>query len=168
MIARLCVVFGISHNLQRGFPFCSEEALSRFQRRLDILYGRYGFKCVIEEFNTDALNEAKIAETSVQLFAKRIGVEHSFCDPTAKERDELGIQSENSAKINFEFSMNPTTTLEKIIFDANDKREKYWLEVVERQAKFPLLFVCGENHINSFEKKLIGIGACVCETSIFD
>jgi hypothetical protein len=64
--------------------------------------------------------------------AKDEGLSHIFCDPNCSQREALGISKENT----------PSDI---------EKREKEWLRRLQSPT-YPVLFVCGANHVGSFAR----------------
>jgi hypothetical protein len=63
--------------------------------------------------------------------AKKENLFHILCDPTCSERQALGISKENTPS-------------------DDEKREKEWLRRLMQSCRYPVLFVCGANHVCSF------------------
>jgi hypothetical protein len=63
--------------------------------------------------------------------AKKENLFHILCDPTCSERQALGISKENTPS-------------------DDEKREKEWLRRLMQSCRYPVLVVCGANHLCSF------------------
>ena len=77
-------------------------------------------------------------ETVLEQFSKAKGIEHRFCDPDSKEREELGIE------------VDPTKQTES---DWR-KREQVWLSRIADCKHRRVLFVCGDDHYDAFAQLL--------------
>lgn len=92
------------------------------------------FALLAEEFSDEALKMAEASQTTLQQFATAKGIEHRFCDPNLSERNGRGIG------------------------DDHDERERFWLERIDDSKDRDILFVCGDDHFDSFAAKLIAAG----------
>jgi hypothetical protein len=71
--------------------------------------------------------------------AEELGIQHLFVEPSFAERERLGI-TEIGHPVDFE------------------KRERYWLKEIMSLKEFPVLFVLGAGHIESFTALAEGSG----------
>jgi hypothetical protein len=63
--------------------------------------------------------------------AEEENLSHILCDPTRSERQALNISKDNTPS-------------------DDKKRETEWLRRLVQSCRFPVLFVCGANHVCSF------------------
>jgi hypothetical protein len=94
-----------------------------------------GISILAEEFSDEAKRKWKVSESTLEQLAKAKGIEHRFCDPTAVQREENRIEQSDS-----------------------DKREQFWLSRIQDCKKRNVLFFCGDDHVETFGKKLIAGG----------
>ena len=95
----------------------------------------FNISILAEEFSEEAKTKWGVSETTLEQFGKAKGIEHRFCDPTPFEREENGIEQSDS-----------------------DEREQFWLSRIQDCKNKNVLFVCGDDHFESFGKKLIAAG----------
>jgi hypothetical protein len=95
----------------------------------------FGISVLAEEFNDEGKKKWRVSETTLEQIAKAKGIEHRFCEPTAVEKTENEIE-----KSDF------------------DKRERFWLSRIQDCKYKNVLFVCGDDHFESFGKKLSAAG----------
>lgn len=85
-----------------------------------------------EEWFTDLLIENGVTTTISQDIANKYNIEHRFCDPDRNERKEIGWASKNDDHL----------------------RERFWLEKIKDRIDGNIIFVCGADHLKSFNKLL--------------
>ena len=76
-----------------------------------------------------------MGETTLEHIARHKRIEHRFCDPTVAERKENEIEQSDS-----------------------EKREQFWLSRIQDYKNKNVLFVCGDDHFQSFGEKLTAAG----------
>ena len=76
-----------------------------------------------------------VTESTLEELAKANAIEHRFCDPTPVDREENAIEQSDS-----------------------DKREQFWLSRIQNCKNRNVLFVCGDDHVEFFTKKVIAGG----------
>jgi hypothetical protein len=84
---------------------------------------------VAEEFSQALVHTNKAEASTVQEVAARSSIDHLFCDPDAPERETRGIAT-------------------------SAQREAQWLERLRGSAHRCILFVCGDDHVISFQQLL--------------
>ena len=77
-------------------------------------------------------------ETVLEQFSKAKGIEHRLCDPDSKERKALGIEVDPRKETESDWR----------------KREQVWLSRIADCKHRSVLFVCGDNHYDSFAQLL--------------
>lgn len=90
---------------------------------------------IAEEFSLEALEKSNADISTAQYVSKDLGIQHLFCDLTTPERDRLNIGKSD-----------------------HDKREQYWLNCISNYPKNTIIFICGNNHLESFKEKLLAAG----------
>jgi hypothetical protein len=88
---------------------------------------------IAEEFNEDALRKSNTTYCIAREVAAKLGIRHRFCDPTAEERRQHAIFTD-------------------------DQREQFWLMRLSGPKEKDILFICGEDHIESFSRRLTEAG----------
>jgi hypothetical protein len=88
---------------------------------------------IAEEFNQDALGKSNTTYCTAREVAAKLGIRHRFCDPTAEERKQHAIFTD-------------------------DQREQFWLRRLSGPKEEDILFICGDNHIESFSRRLTKAG----------
>jgi len=101
-----------------------------------------GIQILAEEFSDDAKKLWSARETVLEQIATDKGIEHRFCDPDSIEKKELGIE------------LNP----HKETDSDREKRRRVWLCRIGDCKRKRVLFVCGDDHFDSFAEKLSAAG----------
>ena len=102
----------------------------------------------------ESVLKARNAQSSVKFIANELNIEHRFCDAELEVRKSLGIPTEGSEH----FPPEEKRTNFRVL-------ENYWLEQIKDMAGSTIIFVCGAEHIKSFDAllKLNGIKTSIIE-----
>jgi hypothetical protein len=128
--SKLVFILGTSHTLQKGLADAPEGTYGEFQEVIRQAVQRHSVRTIGEEMSLMALGKTV---SLPQKVAAELCVSHVFCDPDEVERPLLGIPIADC----------PATW---------SGRESEWLNRLQSVA-FPVLFVCGANHVDSFCEK---------------
>ena len=114
--------------------------------------GIRNIRAVAEEMNEEALTEKNCTASIPMEIASALQMPHRFCDPNRTERTKLEIRQENEIRIQ---AWLLSTTLSDSELAARVKesyamRERYWLEQLRTLNAWPVLFICGADHVASF------------------
>lgn len=154
-------LIGTSHayqfgeNVVFGDTTCTPEIGTEFRQYLTIAHNLHGIRAFAEEMSLDALAEMGRTVSLPKLVADELSVLHRYCDPTHQEKAQLGVHQDNYIRAEHMFD---EWTREQIDADVlargsvpSDRiRERFWLKRIQELDTWPLLFVCGANHFNSF------------------
>jgi hypothetical protein len=100
--------------------------------------------------STDALAMAGATSSLAQQVAGSLALKHWFVDPDEKERSRLKIESHQDIQLR-RIRQNLPWDLESIKTDsAFSIRELYWLERILENDTWPILMICGADHVSSF------------------
>lgn len=142
-------LIGTNHELQhtaapkRASSEFVDDARRKFMAFLSEAASRVQARSIGEEFALDLLS-ALNAESLCQKVAEQLGISHIFCEPELAQRCELGI---------------PIGGTEAPSVEETDAiREQFWLDQLDQQGREPILFVCGADHVVSFQKRLRDAG----------
>ena len=145
----MVIVVGTSHSIQLGKNGASGEADEQFTAFLESICHRYRVRVVAEEMNTEALAENKRSTSIPQRLATSLKLEHRFCDPNRSERIALGILQENDIRARAFGSGSSEAEIVACVAESHQKRERYWLDQLRALDRWPVLFVCGADHVGS-------------------
>ena len=110
---------------------------------------------IAEEFSDESMlkNEAK-TRTVYDVAVKVGGAEHRYCDPDCSERKSLGIPCRDQIKKKLGIKGLTKQEDEQRIKEEQRKyhriREQYWFESIEDKLHEPIIFVCGDSHVETF------------------
>jgi len=144
------VLIGTSHKYQRP----ANPAEQEFRNLLEQTCKAYEVRAIAEEMSDGALTQRGASQSLCEQIANAKGIAHRYCDPNNEQRQALGIRQEND--IRYEAFRNDwdSDRLEQEIRATYAIRERYWLNQLLDLNCWPVLFVCGANHIKSFCNKL--------------
>jgi len=109
-------------------------------------------KAVHEPFDWETSRQQFDWETELQKFNKAKDIEHRFCDPDSSERKTLGIEVDPKKQTESDWR----------------KREQVWLSRIADCKLRRVLFVCGDNHYDTFAKLLESNGFNVQRGAHYD
>lgn len=149
---RKILVLGTDHGFQREDPKFSNAMHLQFADFLRRTIQDSSIVAVAEENNHEALSEHSREVSVPESIAADLGIPHRHCDPNRQTRSVLGIRQENSIRIqNFPEKVSEDEVQNQL--NASDrKREEYWLQQLLELNSWPVLFICGANHVNPFLK----------------
>jgi len=153
MITRNVVLLGTSHTIQ--LAGIGTNIGVAFFYELKTICARHKTCALAEEMSQFAVTAANMEFTIPYAVARDCGLTHIYVDPDPKQRAILGIEESGFTKLK---SFTQGITDEEITFQlkqADFKREQYWLRQLDELALWPLLFVCGANHVDSFSSLLV-------------
>ncbi|SRR6266446_3218247 len=140
------IVVGTSHTLQR-----TSMELKAF---LEDLCREFKIRAVAEEMSEEALSQhGGVASIPMQV-ARALATSHKLCDPNNAERAKLGIRQETDIRVQAFPSTLPESEVMAALADSNAKREQFWLEQLQNLNVWPVLFICGADHVVSFSQLL--------------
>ena len=146
------VLIGTSHKYQTGGD--KAEAIEQFRHLLISLCSEHGATAIAEEMNQAALAEGDASESIACVVAAKLKLEHQLSDPLPEVREQLGIRAENDIQLQGFCSNWTTEQIKAEVRKSYEIREKYWLNQLRILNSWPLLFVCGANHIEPFSALL--------------
>lgn len=136
MVKRAVHLIGVNHKYQLGpdgaIPVdATPEDFAEFGNLLRAVIARHGIRGIAEEMSLFALRKHFVSGDSFPYrVAIEIGLPHRYCDPDADTRRALSIVSMK-------------------------QREQYWIKELITFDTFPVLFILGADHIDSFEGLLV-------------
>lgn len=140
----MVIVVGTSHTIQT-----TEPALHPF---LENLCQNFNVRAITEEMSEEALAENNRAASIPMHLANALQIPHQFCDPDRTRRAALDIRQENEIRLEAFLSNSALSEAEIAarVADSHAKRERYWLDQLRDLNIWPVLFVCGADHVASF------------------
>lgn len=150
-------LIGVNHNAQRHPPGATlDKDQAELQRRLNEAIDDHNPKLIaVEESVATLLNDESIP----QNVAKQRGIEAMLCEPSNDEKSRCGYLDKPEIRLKLGFCNCPPA-LEKTAADAVEialnfpLREEFWIEKLKEHLQSEVIFVLGENHIDSFSRRL--------------
>lgn len=106
-----------------------------------------------EEMDVVALQKRGADDTVAHRVAMKLGLNHQYSDVPPDVRRKLGIpESTQQIEIDGFYNSASREQIEAEERRSNEVREKYWLERLNEANLWPVLFVCGASHVESFSE----------------
>lgn len=143
---RTVLIIGTDHRFQMGSPEFTDIQHDSFSAFIEATAKANLVVSLAEENSSEALAEAEISESTVQIIANKLGLKHCHCDPDRKIRVQLKIQQENDLRVSAVFGNLTESAIQDKVEESFRIRERYWLGQLLKQNAWPTLFICGANH----------------------
>ena len=126
-------LIGINHKLQHEKIGLAEKqnVIREFLQYVESTAEQFQVTTIAEEWSEEASEINEVEFSTVQTLARKLGLKHILCDPTTEER-----MQNNIGKKDF------------------DRREEFWFKRLHRVLHENILFICGDQHLESFTRKL--------------
>ncbi len=155
-------IIGVKHEIQYLFD-CNSASTEKFKEYLKTEAVNRDVTLIAEELNNEAILRVKAIGSVAKDVALSIDVNHIFCDPDSKTRENLGISNRQIRRKN---NLPETGALRGEQIDIFDKakaechaiREKYWFSLFKDQASSNMIFICGDDHVDNFKKLVANSG----------
>ena len=130
------LLVGVDHRIQYTTAHCGpdwRERIKQFEDYLVELTVEHGASLIAEEFNEEALDRSIATDCTARDAAQRANRAHLFCEPPSVWRN--GRSDALSAD-----------------------REMYWLECLKISNAKRIIFLCGNDHLVTFQRLLVEAG----------
>lgn len=153
-------IIGVDHKIQNDGPYQANEAqLLLFSTYLEKMIKKFNIEVIVEESNEDVLSISMAKNCIARNIANKLKLKHVFCEPTMRERRELGVPKE--PEICDMLGLNSIALNKEDIKKLNEKkkdyfpiRENFWFEQIVDFRDKKMLMIIGAEHTNSFPKIL--------------
>lgn len=135
---KILFLIGTSHIFQKGLQDAPEGCYIDFREMVQQAVRDRSVQTLSEEMSVEALGNTI---SLCKKIASELDIFHIFCDPNDDERLSLGLPAKDDSS-------------------TWSGREEEWLSRL-KLASFPVLFICGANHVDSFQKKCRNQGITV-------
>lgn len=148
---RKIFLIGTDHKYQHNSPLYKEvscNSMASFKKYIFEIIDKNGIHGIGEEMHRSDLKEDRNKSTLKEV-ALKLGIPHKYCNSDAQEALKLGHKPYLYKK--------PSESDEdfyKRDFENERKREPGWIQKILEFNNWPLLFVCGSEHVESFKKLL--------------
>ncbi len=158
-------LIGVEHKIQYDGSYAkSQQERDKFSIYLKQQVLKLKISLIAEELSEEALRKYKGNNSTAKLVAKELNVIHLFCDPNTNERKLAGIPPKEEIKNEIEknipknyihrYQLRDEKTNEEMK-KYHTIREKFWVEKIKNYLNQGILFICGAEHVQSFEKLLL-------------
>lgn len=148
------ILVGTSHIYQICDGETDENAIEQFQQLLFRLCSHYVVKAIAEEMNQEALTESGAFKSVAQRVTDELNLAHQFSDPLRSVRQQLVIRQEHDIRAFAFINGRTKQQIESEIKNSHAIRERYWLDQLRSLNLWPLIFICGADHTESFSALL--------------
>ena len=145
---RSVLLIGTSHRYQ----LAENPADSEFGYFVKRAAGAFEVRAIAEESSHEVLAQYHAVQSVCEQIAHAMGIAHRYCDPDSRQRQALDIRHERDIRLDAFFNGWETDErrLEREIRASYAARERYWLNQLTDLDCWPVLFVCGANHVEHF------------------
>ena len=158
---RTVLLIGTSHEYQWPRAGPSGKGSEKFRSLVDATCWQNGVKALAEEMSLDALQLRGVSESICKQVADALGISHRYCDPSLEEQRARGIVVEDDIRLRGFFSGQDPQQVEAEVRASSARRRQYWLEQLLELDSWPLVFVCGADHVEPFHALLQDSGILV-------
>ena len=148
---RTVLLIGTNHLYQRPLPWPHDQGNKQFREMIATTCQQKGVKAIAEEMCVDGLKPFGVHESVCKQVADALHLAHRYCNPSIQEHIDRGIIIDEE-KFRYEEGVanKPQQQIEAEIRVSHEIRERYWLEQLLKLNAWPVLFVCGADHTESF------------------
>ena len=150
-MTRTVWIIGTGHEYQKVRSDVHDPGSEQFRAMVATTAAAKGVRALAEEMSPEALR----ADDSVcRQVAKSLQIAHRYCDPSSGERTALGIVADDDIRWAGFYANRDQQDIENDVQAAWAIRENRWLEHLLDLGAWPVLFVCGADHAESFRDGL--------------
>jgi hypothetical protein len=155
-----CHLVGLNHAHQlegskHGAPGAFNQYLTRFCADEDI-------DLLAEELSEEAVSLWQATGSVAKTVAKRISINHMFCDPQLADRRRLGIRTadEIASDLGYGRFLTPAQEAIRTAEERNSWpiREQFWFEELSRVSFKRCAYILGSEHVTTFGALLTNKG----------
>ncbi len=156
-------IMGTSHPLQCGVKSCSPESIAALENVIRRILSEYSIGRIAEEMSADGLAEVLKGEETRSTVCQRIAgdIPVVFVDLGREERAALCLGRGDIDA--FMFSHGRSNSEQEWVRDvlsdlAAEVRERVWVARILSGPEWPVLFVCGADHVASAKTLFTRVG----------
>ncbi len=150
----MVLLIGTSHDYQRILGGTRDTGPEQFRAVITEVAVQHGVRAIAEEMSPEALVAYKATDSIGRQVAAALGIAHRFCDPASAERQALGYREDDDIRMAGFFAGRDHEAIEADVRASYAIRERRWLEHLLELDLWPVVFICGANHAESFEEIL--------------
>jgi hypothetical protein len=149
---KLVLLIGTSHDYQRVRGGTRDTGPEQLRAVIAGVAVQHGVRAIAEEMSPEALVAYKATDSVGRQVAAVLGIAHRLCDPESTERQALGYREDDDIRMAGFFAGRDHDAIEAVVRASYAIRERRWLEHLLELDLWPVLFICGANHVESFEE----------------
>ena len=152
------ILVGTSHLIQCESAARESAGAETFVDYLAGLVKSFNASSLAEEMSDEGLAERGISETVAGNLARQLGIPYDLSDPDTQTREALGIFQRNDIEAAGFLANRTRAQIEAEVARTYQIRERFWAQRLQALNAFPLVFVCGAAHVDSFRDVLTSLG----------
>jgi hypothetical protein len=157
-MSKIAYLIGTSHIFQIGGKDCAIEHSVEFGELLREVCTGYSISTISEEVNDEGLEKYNAKYSVGAQIALELDLNHLACDPSTQQRLQEGIEERGFVLISAKMNGLDDEEANRLVTIEDIKREKYWYKVIDQNAVYPVVFICGANHTSRFGELLTSNG----------
>ena len=112
-------------------------------------------QAIAEELSQEALAKTwKCDKSLCHELAEAIGVSHQYCDLDTAQRSAAGVRAGQDVEIDGIYNRWSPEKIEEELRKSHSIRERHWKEELLSLDEWPVIFVCGAEHVLPFQRLL--------------
>lgn len=147
-------IVGTNHKYQFEARGVTLNDIYQFREYLRAMVSEHAIFAIAEEMSITALQENNLEYSVAQGLSAELGLAHDLSDPEPNIRLQLGIRSRNEIERDVFLCGNDQSAIENEIRHSYGIREEYWISRLSVLGVFPVLFICGADHVRFLDAKL--------------
>lgn len=152
MNERHVVIVGTSHSYQ--IPTSPSPAANEFRAFLGEICNTHLVRAIAEEMSQEALANWHVTSSLCHELAIATGVSHRYCDLDELQRSASGVRHVNYIKVDGFLNDWSTEKIEQESSASHSIRERHWMTELLDLNNWPVLFICGAEHVLAFQQLL--------------
>jgi hypothetical protein len=148
---RRVVIVGTSHSYQIPPTGPAANELRAF---LGEIVSTHLVRAIAEEMSQERLANWDVTSSLCLELAIATGVSHRYCDLGGAQRSAAGVRHVNDIKADGIIHGWSTEKIEQEIRASHSIRERHWMTELLDLNNWPVLFICGAEHVLPFQQLL--------------
>lgn len=142
-------IVGTAHQIQCGnTKKAAREKIVAFQKEISGICSQYKIRRVAEEMSIDGLDRQSVDKTTGNRVATDYGICHHYVDVSRSARAELSLDDALPAVALLNVDVpNKHRLIEGVQKFRHEFRERVWIARIISHNTWPVLFVCGSDHV---------------------
>jgi hypothetical protein len=143
------VIVGTGHRIPPAGPAANE-----FRAFLGEICNTHRVRAIAEEMSQGALANWNVTCSLCHGLATATGVPHRYCDLDEAQRRDAGVRHVNCIKADGFVNDWSPEKIEQECRASHSIRERHWMTELLDLNSWPVLFVCGGEHVLAFQQLL--------------